>query len=128
MFDQTPEPALAPARHDADAAAASDGDAPAPRRLAISGTRPRLLLRAARLGAALYRRERDLPRLLPGCTPAGRRARDVADRLVPLEAALDAQRRARAPEWSAGRHVAALAALLAERAAAEAAAARPALG
>ena len=103
-------PAPAPARPPAEASRPAE-------------TRPRLLLRAARAGAALYRRERDLPRLLPGMSPAGRRARDVADRLVPLEAALDAQRRAGSPNWSARRHVAALAALLAERAAAEAAAA-----
>ena len=82
--------------------------------------RPRLLARAARAGAALYRRDRDLPALLPGFS-AGRRAADLIARLSLLEADCEARRRAQAPDYAVRRHVLALSALLAERAAREAA-------
>lgn len=85
--------------------------------------RPRLLVRAGRAGAAIYRRERDLPALLPGFAAAGRRAGDLPARLELAEAACEAQRRAGAPEYSVRRHVGLLSALLAERATAAAAAA-----
>lgn len=76
--------------------------------------RPRLLMRAARIGAGLYRRERDLRALLPAMASSRRRAVDVAARLRPLEADLDAARRDGRPGYSPARHVAALSALLAE--------------
>jgi hypothetical protein len=110
MFDLATDAALdAPL---AGRPAAPRRPAPAPLR------RPRLLLRAARAGAALYRRERDVRALLPGMTLRGRKASDVAARLAPLEAELDDLRRAGAPDYPLGRHVAVLSALLAERAAA----------
>jgi hypothetical protein len=77
--------------------------------------RPRLLIAAARSGAALYRRERDLAGLLGG---AG--GRSVVAKLAEAEAAADADRRAQAPAYSAARHVRLLSALLAETAAARA--------
>ena len=80
--------------------------------------RPRPLAEAARVGAELYRRERHLRPLLPAMATPQRRARDVAARLAPIEAALEAERRAGAPSYAPRRHVLALSALLAERAAA----------
>lgn len=71
--------------------------------------RPKLLARAARAGAALYRRERDLPaglKLGPG--------RNIVAALTAAEEACDAERRAMAPSYSPTRHVKLLSALLAE--------------
>ncbi|MEM6439492.1 MAG: DUF6477 family protein [Pseudomonadota bacterium] len=77
--------------------------------------RPGLLMRAARHGAGLYRRERDLRALLPGMATSRRRGRDVAARLALVEAELEAHRRDGAPGYSVRRHVGVLSALLAER-------------
>jgi hypothetical protein len=74
--------------------------------------RPRLLASAARAGAALYRRERDLPAALPGA--AG--GRNVVGKLREAEAQADEARRAGAPGYSVARHVKLLSALLAEMA------------
>lgn len=82
--------------------------------------RPRLLARAARIGASLYERERDLPAALPGIV--SRRA--LVPTLAAAEAACDAERRAGAPSYNPGRHVKLLAALLAEASAAAAATAQ----
>lgn len=76
-------------------------------------SRPRLLVRAARIGASLYERERDLHAALPGLVSH----RAVVPALAAAEAACDAERRAGAPGYSAARHVKLLAALLAEAAA-----------
>ncbi|HKK34768.1 MAG TPA: DUF6477 family protein [Paracoccaceae bacterium] len=78
--------------------------------------RPRLLVRAAKAGAALYRRERDLAPLLPAMATSARKAADVASRLEAAEAELEALRMAGAPDYPLRRHVAVLSALLAERA------------
>ena len=75
--------------------------------------RPRLLSRAARAGAALYRRERDLAALLPGASRL-RRAGDIVARLRHLEAECERERRQGAVEYSVTRHVRVLAALVAE--------------
>lgn len=72
--------------------------------------RPRLLAAAARAGAALYRRDRDLAGALPG----GATGRGLVAALTAAEAAADADRRAHAPGYSVSRHVRLLAALLAE--------------
>jgi hypothetical protein len=73
--------------------------------------RPRLLIDAARAGAAAYRRERDLPTGLGGATGRG-----LIAALIAAEAACDADRRATAPGYSPARHVRLLSALLAEAA------------
>jgi hypothetical protein len=72
--------------------------------------RPRLLARAARAGAALYRRERDLPASI------SRAAKGAAlvTALVSAEAACDAERRTGAPSYNPARHVRLLTALLVE--------------
>ena len=77
--------------------------------------RPGLLMRAARYGAGLYRRERDLRALLPAMATSRRRARDVAARLAMVESELATRRRAGAPAYSVRKHVGILSALLAER-------------
>ncbi|MBE9635470.1 DUF6477 family protein [Salipiger mangrovisoli] len=74
--------------------------------------RPRLLVRAARYGAADYRRDAHLPRLMgPGCPP---RHAAALLRLLDMEADLDASRRDRAASYSAARHVEVLAAIIGE--------------
>ena len=70
--------------------------------------RPRLLASAARAGAAIYRRERDLP---AGIVSAGR---NLLAALVAAEAACDADRRSGTPAYNPARHVRVLAALIAE--------------
>lgn len=71
--------------------------------------RPRLLMRAARIGLADYRRARDLRRVLPetGEGPA------LPD-LIELEARIDSARAAGLATYSPLRHVEVLIALLAE--------------
>jgi hypothetical protein len=71
-------------------------------------SRPRLLAEAARAGAALYRRERDLPAGL------GNAARHIVAALTAAEAACDADRRSGSPAYSPARHVRLLSALIAE--------------
>lgn len=74
--------------------------------------RPRLLVRAARFGLDDYRRERDLPRLLPGLgTPAPARALPL---LLAAEAEAEAQRVAGGAAYSAARHVELLIAVMGE--------------
>ncbi|MHA6347052.1 DUF6477 family protein [Roseivivax sp. CAU 1761] len=68
--------------------------------------RPRLLVRAARMGAEGYRRDTDLPRLL-GSLPAGLEA--ALDRLIEIEADLDQARRGARAGYPPARHVAVLA-------------------
>jgi hypothetical protein len=69
--------------------------------------RPRLLLAAAVRGLALYRRERDLPRVIDIDKPA-------MAALLAAEGALDAARRAGQGGYSVRRHLEVLIALLAE--------------
>lgn len=86
--------------------------------------RPRLLMRAARHGAAMYSRERDLKGLMPAMATSRRKAADVAARLALVEEELERRRRVGAPEYSVRRHVGLLSALVAERRAARGAAVR----
>lgn len=72
--------------------------------------RPRLLIRAARIGLADYRRTRMLRSLLTGtCT-----AEDIVARLLEHEERAEAQRRAGEAGYSVARHVEILIALMAE--------------
>lgn len=74
--------------------------------------RPATLARAAEIGARAYRRRRDLPGATPGllAEPESR----IVPTLARAEAALEGQRRARAPGYRAARHLQVLAAYLAE--------------
>lgn len=72
--------------------------------------RPRLLLGAARHGLSLYRRDRDLPRLLSrhfGKAPL--------DALTEIEANIEQARRTGSATYSFARHIDILIALLAEQ-------------
>jgi len=74
--------------------------------------RPRLLIRAARIGATEYRRDRDLRRLLRASRLPGPAA--GMRRLLALEADFEAVRRAKDTTYSISRHVEILSALIAE--------------
>ncbi|MCA0940820.1 DUF6477 family protein [Salipiger pacificus] len=74
--------------------------------------RPRLLVRAARYGAADYQRAAHLPRLLGA--PCPERHGAALLRLMEMEDGLDSSRRARAASYSAARHVEVLAAIIGE--------------
>ena len=80
--------------------------------------RPRLLSRAAAAGAALYRRERDLARMLPKMS--GHESAAVVPALAAAEEACEEQRKAGAASYSITRHVGLLTALVAELGAARA--------
>lgn len=89
--------------------------------------RPRLLIRAARFGAAGYTRKAYLPRILGyGTAPHGAA---TLRRLMDAETALNDQRRLGDASYSVARHVDVLIAMMGEarllRAAEDAAAARP---
>lgn len=75
--------------------------------------RPRILARAARAGAQLYERERDLKRILPGLI-GRRRPVEIVSRLTEAEAACEDARCARVATYSVERHVQLLTALVAE--------------
>ncbi len=72
--------------------------------------RPRLLVRAARICARDYRRDRDLRGLLGGNTPQ----RDTLSALLTLESSLEDARTSGGGTYSAERHISVLAALIAE--------------
>lgn len=74
--------------------------------------RPRLLIRAARLGLSDYNRARDLKRLLRGQIP--NTPNGTVQVLVETEAALEDIRRAGDARYSIARHVEVLIALMAE--------------
>lgn len=76
-------------------------------------TRPKLLTRAARAGAALYERERDLNYLLPRLLGPRSAARVVGE-IVAAEEACEIARKAGAASYSLRRHISLLAALFAE--------------
>ncbi|MEC9434341.1 MAG: DUF6477 family protein [Pseudomonadota bacterium] len=80
--------------------------------------RPKILARAARAGAALYRRDQHLRLALPGVAASAVAAREVVAKLAALEADLDAARRAGRPDYAPRRHVLVLSALFAETASA----------
>ncbi len=74
--------------------------------------RPRLLIRAARIGAEDYRRDIHLPRLLGhGGLPRHIKA---LSHLMEIEAALDANRRAQEANYSMIQHVEVMIAVIAE--------------
>ncbi|WP_371055473.1 MULTISPECIES: DUF6477 family protein [unclassified Rhodosalinus] len=74
--------------------------------------RPALLVRTARIGAAEYRREAHLPRVLGyGALP---RSAEAALRLFTLEGELEAARRDARADYSPARHVEVLIALMGE--------------
>lgn len=74
--------------------------------------RPKLLIRAARLGLEDYARERDLPRVLRRIDPGG--AGPVLARLQAGEARLEARRLTGDVTYSAALHVEAMIAVMAE--------------
>lgn len=74
--------------------------------------RPRLLIRAARLGVTEYRRERDLARLVS--SPRLPSPAQALDRLLDQEERLEATRRAGDASYSISHHVDVLIALMAE--------------
>ncbi|NDV97958.1 DUF6477 family protein [Salipiger sp. PrR002] len=74
--------------------------------------RPRLLVRAARIGASEYRRRPHLARLLGGPCPPQHGAALL--QLMELEEMLDDGRQRRAADYSAAQHVELLAAIIGE--------------
>ncbi|MBR9836769.1 DUF6477 family protein [Salipiger thiooxidans] len=74
--------------------------------------RPRLLIRAARIGADDYRREHHLSRILGIETPM--RSGPALMQLLEIEDAMNGRRRAADGAYSVARHVEVLAALMGE--------------
>ncbi len=74
--------------------------------------RPKLLIETARIGARLYRRERDLPGAIPGLSATARR--QIVYRLRDAEWHCEELRRGRSPAYRPGKHVQILSALIAE--------------
>lgn len=74
--------------------------------------RPQTLIRTARIGAQLYRRERDLAAALPGI--AKNAAAAIVAQLQTAERHCETLRRGGSPAYKPARHVQVLAALLAE--------------
>ncbi|MDH3666774.1 MAG: DUF6477 family protein [Paracoccaceae bacterium] len=74
--------------------------------------RPKSLIRTARIGARLYRRERDLAAALPGRVVQAASA--IIAQLQFAEQQCESLRRGRSPAYKPARHVQVLAALLAE--------------
>lgn len=85
---------------------------PDPHRALAKLRRPRILIRAARLAEADYRRERDLKRLLGGVIPSAISA--TLEALITREAELETERRTDALGYSIARHVDLLTALMVE--------------
>lgn len=80
---------------------------PAPQ--VIDRRRPRLLLSAARHGLALYRRDRDLPRLI-----ARAQGQSPLEALTEAESRMESARRGGGATYAFARHIELLIALLAE--------------
>jgi len=74
--------------------------------------RPGMMIEAARHGAALYERRRDLRRMLRVAIPATNIL--ALQKLVPIEAELEQRRVTRAKGYSITRHIDILSALMAE--------------
>jgi len=74
--------------------------------------RPKLLLRAARIAAAGYRRDRDLSRILKGSEP--RDSKRLLPKLAEIEAHMEEARSEGDSTYSISRHVEVLAVILAE--------------
>jgi hypothetical protein len=75
-------------------------------------SRPRMLVRAARFGVDDYSRTAHLPRLLNAITLP--RSGEAILRLLDIEADLNDRRKARAADYSVGRHVEVLIAMMGE--------------
>lgn len=78
-------------------------------------SRPKILVRTARIGAAQYRRDRDLPGAIPGLLSQPQA--QILPKLVEAEARCEEERRSKSAAYRPGRHVQILSALLAETAA-----------
>ncbi len=74
--------------------------------------RPKLLIETARIGASLFRRERDLAGAIPGLTTSARGR--IVIRLRDAEWHCEEQRRGHSPAYRPGKHVQILSALIAE--------------
>jgi hypothetical protein len=74
--------------------------------------RPRLLVRAARIGLAEYSRERDLRRVMKFSTPPS--PQQALNGLLETEAELENRRRSGDASYSIARHVEVLVAVMAE--------------
>lgn len=77
--------------------------------------RPKVLVKAARLGARIYRGAADLRRVAPKLASGGASGPSLIAALRAAEAMEEASRKAAEPTYSAARHVGLLAALIAER-------------
>ena len=77
-------------------------------------SRPRILTRAAKAGAELYRRERDLAKVAPRVFAKATRNSPVVADLAAAEAACEEERKEGAVTYSIERHISLLAALFAE--------------
>lgn len=75
-------------------------------------SRPKLLVRTARKGAELYRRNRDLPSAVPGLLAKSEKS--ILPQLIETEGQCEQARRAKSPTYRAAHHVQVLSALLAE--------------
>lgn len=75
-------------------------------------SRPRILVKTAKIAARHYRRTRDLPGAVPGLLAQS--VEKILPRLVEAEAVCETERRAHSAAYRPGRHVQILAALLAE--------------
>lgn len=82
--------------------------------MSLKLSRPRILTRAAKAGAALYRRERDLAKVAPRVFAKATRKSPVVADLVAAEAECEAERKDGAVTYSIERHISLLAALFAE--------------
>ncbi|MEM7547297.1 MAG: DUF6477 family protein [Pseudomonadota bacterium] len=81
--------------------------------MSLTLRRPRLLARAARAGATLYNRDRDLGRLVPKAAyKTGRK--NLMAALTSAEASCEAERTLGSATYSIQRHIGLLAALFAE--------------
>lgn len=74
--------------------------------------RPAILVRAARFGAGIYKRQRDLPMAVSGLY--GRPAREIVARLHEAEAQCEEERLRHSAAYRPARHLQILAALIAE--------------
>ena len=89
----------------------------------IKLSRPRILARAAKAGAALYRRDRDLARIAPRLFARKGPKSVMLSGIAAAEAACEEERRSGSATYSIERHVSLLAALIAEAASGQSAAA-----
>ena len=77
-------------------------------------SRPKILVTTAKIGAARYRRERDLPGAIAGLL--SRPSAEILPRLREAEQQCEEERRAQSAAYRPGKHVQIFAALLAEAA------------